>query len=144
MEALADFEEKLSNLNIAASGSNQPDALRALLASATANPSHDDHPLIPPSPPDHSGSWQGPLAHSSETGINWNLLEATENTMLEISPLQEYIQSVSQASLDFISGNLSEDELLERISVGSDSDSSHGHPPQGESHLIFSSYPLFS
>ena len=59
--------------------------------------------------------------HSSVTGISWNLLEAKENTMLENpkSPFQKYIQSVSQASLDFINGDLSEDELLERISISS-------------------------
>jgi hypothetical protein len=138
IEALADFEEQLSNAASGSSSSHPPvisnqavtdDALRALLASATANPSqplyHDDHPLIPPATPDHSGSWQGP--HSPVTGINWNLLEATENTMLETSPLQEYIQRVSQASLDFINGDLSEDELLERVSLGSDS----SHAPQG-------------
>jgi hypothetical protein len=147
IEALADFEEQLSN---AATGSgrslssrshpvNEADALQALLASATANPSqyHYDHLLIPPSssPSDHSGSWQNPLAHSESPrpGINWNLLEATENTILENSPLQEYIQSVSQASLDFINGDLSEDELLERVSLGSDL----SHVPQGVFWLSF-------
>ncbi|KAF8803001.1 hypothetical protein BYT27DRAFT_7110917 [Phlegmacium glaucopus] len=146
IEALADFQEQLSNATPTASGSsgsyplisNQAvadDALRALLASATGNPSQhlyrDDHPLVPPSP-DHSGSWQGPL--SPVTGINWNLLEATENTILESSPLQEYIQSVSQASLDFINGDLSEDELLERISLGSDSS---GAPRVGHAWIKF-------
>jgi len=52
--------------------------------------------------------------------------------MLESSPLQEYIQSMSQASLDFINGDLSEDELLERISLGSDSSDA----PQG-AYLFF-------
>jgi hypothetical protein len=111
IEALADFE--------------QPNALGALLASATGNSHY--HPLIPPSPPDHSGSWSGPHSPVTGAGINWNLLEAMENTMLEESPLQEYIQSVSQASLDFINSDLSEDELLEHISLGSDS----SHATQG-------------
>ena len=145
IEALADFQEQLSNAAPTASGSSSShplisnqavadDALRALLALATRNPSQhlyrDGHPLVPPSPPDHSGSWQGP--HSPVTGINWNLLEAMENTMLESSPLQEYIQSMSQASLDFINGDLSEDELLERINLGSDSSDA----PQG-AYLFF-------
>ena len=84
-----------------------------------------------PSPPDHSASWQDP--HSPVTGINWNLLGATENTLLENSPLQECIQSVSQASLDFINNDLSDDELLERISIGSDS----SYAPEGV-YLFFS------
>ena len=120
IRALADFDDSSSShLPV----NNQADALGALFASATANPSQHHH-LIPPTPPDHSAAWPAP---PSPTGINWNLLEATENTMLE-EPLQEYLQSVSQASLDFINGNLSEDELLEHISLGSDSS-------QGESFL---------
>jgi hypothetical protein len=138
LEALADFQERLSNAAPTASGSSVShpplisdqvivgDALRALLASATADPSQPlyrhDHPLIPASPPpDASGSdepWQGP--HSQVSGINWRMLRARENTTLESSPLQEYVQSVAQASLDFINEDLSEDELLERISLGSD------------------------
>jgi hypothetical protein len=121
IRALAEFDDSSSShLPV----NNPADALGALLASATANPSQH-HPLIPPSPPDHSAAWPAPP--SPVTGINWNLLEATENTMLE-EPLQEYIQSVSQVSLDFINGNLSEDKLLERTSLGSDSS-------QGESFL---------
>ena len=124
--------------NTGASGSSSShlpvnsDALGALLASATAkSPQYLHHDIVPPSPPDHSASWQDP--HSPVTGINWNLLGATENTLLENSPLQEYIQSVSQASLDFINNDLSDDELLERISIGSDS----SHAPEGV-YLFFS------
>ena len=137
--ALANFDnsEQLEMSNVGSSSShppviNKPDALQALLMSALENPSQhwqddDYHPVIPrsQSPPDHSASWQGP--NLPVAGINWDLLEATETTTLEDFPLQEYIQSVSQASLDFINGDLSEDELLERTSVCSDS----SHAPQG-------------
>ena len=136
--ALANFDdsEQLEMSNIASSSShppvitNKPDALQALLTSALENPSQPDddyHPVFPrsQSPPDHSASWQGP--NPPVAGINWDLLEATETTLLEDYPLQEYIQSISQASLDFINGDLSEDELLERTSICSDS----SHAPQG-------------
>ena len=124
IEALADFEGSSSSHRPVVN--NQADALGALLASATANPNPSQYQFsMPPSPPDHSGSW--PVPRSPVTNINWDLLEATENTMLEESPLQDYIQSVSQASLDFINGDISDDELLERISLSSDS----SQAPQG-------------
>ena len=96
-----------------------------MLLAATGNYSQplypNSHPAVPP------GADFTQNSPSPATGIDWNLFEATGDTELEPSPLQKVFAQVSQASLDFLNADLSDEELVERGSVESD------HTCNGES-----------
>jgi len=101
------------------------DAVRALLASATSNP--DEHPLYPPDHPSlplDTDFENNACSPSPVTGINWGLYAAREDPQVSLSPIQEALAYVAETSLHFLDGNLSEDELVERLSVDSSSLSS--------------------
>ena len=91
-----------------------------LLASATSNPS--TQPLYPPDYPSLPlGTDFGNNAHlpSPVTGINWGLYAAHEDPQVPLSPIQEALAYVAETSLQFLDGDLSEDEMVERLSVDS-------------------------
>jgi hypothetical protein len=58
------------------------------------------------------------------TGINWGLYAAREDPQVPLSPIQEALAYVAENAFHFLDGNLSEDELVERLSVDSSSVSS--------------------
>ena len=99
------------------------DAVRALLASATSNSESSGHPPYTQEPSlpsdfdfernDHSPS---PFTAS---GIDWGLYSAQENPQVPLSPVEEALAYVAETSLRFLDGDLSEDELVERLSVDS-------------------------
>ena len=99
------------------------DALCALLASATSNPS--EHPLYPPDhpslPSDTADFENNAHSLSPVTGINWQLYAAHEDPQVPLLPIQEALAYVAEISLQFLDGDLSEDELVERLSVDSSS-----------------------
>ena len=103
------------------------DAVRALLASATSDPS--EHPLYPddhPSLPSDTDFDNNSYSPSPVTGINWGLYAAREDPQVPLSPIQEALAYVAETSLNFLDGDLSEDELVERLSVDSSSNYNSG------------------
>ncbi|KAF8164203.1 hypothetical protein BJ912DRAFT_1150335 [Pholiota molesta] len=108
------------------------DALRALLASGTSNPSQ---PLYPPTSgsynsygepnfPDSLAGSQGLAA--SPPRMNWLAYEALEDTTAQVSPSDQLHQSIFQKTLDFLNnGNLSdfsEEECPDSPDTSTDSD----------------------
>ena len=93
------------------------DAVHALLASATSNPS--EHPLYPqdhPSLPSDMDFENNAHLPSPVTGINWGLYAAHEDSQVLLSPIQEALAYVAETSLHFLDEDLSEDELVECLS----------------------------
>ncbi|PPQ80318.1 hypothetical protein CVT26_008276 [Gymnopilus dilepis] len=100
------------------------DALRTLLFATSGNPSQPLYPVSHPSlPPGANASQNTP---SPVTGIDWNLLEAVGNTEFEPSQSQQILAQVSQVSLDFLNGDLSDEESVERASVSSNEAATFG------------------
>ncbi|KAJ3509457.1 hypothetical protein NLJ89_g5213 [Agrocybe chaxingu] len=93
------------------------DGLRALLASATGSLHHRPYPASYPGLENPDYDFPGP---SPVTGIDWHVAESTENTTLQSSPLHQTLSNLAKATLDLIDGNISEEELIERLSIGSD------------------------
>ena len=62
-------------------------------------------------------------SHSSSpvTGIDWGLYAACEDPQVPLSPIQEALAYVAENSLNSLDEDLSEDELVERLSVESSS-----------------------
>ena len=56
---------------------------------------------------------------ASQGGIDWGLYSVQEDPQVPLSPLQEALAYVAETSLRFLDGDLSEDELVERLSVDS-------------------------
>ena len=79
-----------------------------------------DHPSLPLDT-DFENNAHSP---SPVTGINWGLYAAREDPQVPLSPIQEALAYVAETSLQFLDGDLSEDEMVERLSVDSSSFSS--------------------
>ena len=101
------------------------DALRALLTSLCAHPHQPpypaEHPLVygEPNSPMSPGS-PGP---SPATGLNWNLYEALEDTHAERSYEDQLREDITQATLDYLNGDISDLEDGERSDAESSSTS---------------------
>ncbi|PPQ74940.1 LOW QUALITY PROTEIN: hypothetical protein CVT26_011414 [Gymnopilus dilepis] len=92
------------------------DGFRSLLLSASGNLTQPLYPSNHPSHPSSSNPAQN--TPSSVTGIKWNLLDAVgDSTEFEPSPLQHALAQIVQTSLDFLDGDLSDDEEVEQAYV---------------------------
>ena len=96
-----------------------------MLASATTNPFDSEHrdPLYPQDHPTDTDFENNLNSHSSSpvTGIDWGLYAACEDPQVPLSPIQEALAYVAENSLHSLDEDLSEDELVERLSVESSS-----------------------
>ena len=84
-------------------------AVHALLASATSNPSEHSESLYPL---DHLSDtdFENNAAHSPPlTGINWGLYAACEDPQVPLSTMQEALAYVAESSLQFLDRDLSDD-----------------------------------
>jgi len=103
------------------------DALRSLLRSATAQPTQ---PLYPPSHPSvvHSADLPAAIGTSQATGIDWGVSHMLEDHVLEASPLEQAAAEISQATFNFLNGDISEDEddEIEVPDSGDDSEEDDG------------------
>ena len=86
------------------------DAICALFLSLSAQPGQLWYSTTHPQASGSTVASTSTSRLSHVTGIDWNVFEALENTILEYDPLQGAAEHITQASLDFLNDDLSADD----------------------------------